>query len=198
MNMGDRRAFVYVPFAQRYEPFLTVAARSTGNAAGATRALREAFRRTDPDLAVEVIGTGREILSGPFVFLRAAGTAALALGVLTLLLAMVGLFGIQSHIVARRTREIGVRMSLGATAAHIRRMVLTDGYRPVLEGLAMGLFIGFAGRAIVRAYLDIEVNVVDPWMAIVPIPLVLAAFCACYLPARRASAVDPNVALRHL
>ena len=111
---------------------------------------------------------------------------------------MVGLFGIQSHIVARRTREIGVRMSFGASAAQIKRMVLKDGYRPVLEGLALGLFIGLAGRAIVRAYLDIEVNVVDPWMVVVPIPLVLAAFCACYLPAQRASAVDPNVALRHL
>jgi len=71
--------------------------------------------------------------------------SALALGALTLLLAMVGLFGIQSHIVARRTREIGVRMSLGASGAQIKRMVLKDGYRPVLEGLALGLFIGLSG-----------------------------------------------------
>ena len=173
--LGDTRAFVYVPLAQRYEAFLAVAARSTGNASSAVRALRDALRRTDADLAVEVIGTGREILSGPFVFLRAAGMSALALGALTLLLAMVGLFGIQSHLVARRTREIGARMSLGASAAQIKRMVLKDGYRPVLEGLALGLFIGLSGRAMVRAYLDIEVNVVDPWMLAVPIPLVLAA-----------------------
>jgi ABC-type antimicrobial peptide transport system permease subunit len=146
-----------------------------------------------------VIGTGREILSGPFMFLRAAGLAALALGALTLLLAMVGLFGVQSHIVARRTREIGVRMSLGASAVQIKRMVLTDGCSPVVEGLALGLFIGLAGRAVVRAYLDIEVSVVDPWMLLtVPIPLIVAAFCACYLPAHRAAAVDPGVALRHL
>jgi ABC-type antimicrobial peptide transport system permease subunit len=125
--------------------------------------------------------------------------AALALGALTLLLAMVGLFGIQSHIVANRTREIGVRMSLGASAAQIQRMVLRDGYRPVVEGLGIGLCIGLAGRVIVRAYLEIEVKIVDPWMLfVVPIPLILAAFCACYLPAHRAAAVDPNVALRHL
>src|SRR4026207_2395388 len=82
------------------------AARSSGAAAGAVRALREALRQVDPDLAVEVIGGGRTVLSGASVFLRAAGVAALALGGVTLALAMVGLFGIQSHTVAHRTREI--------------------------------------------------------------------------------------------
>jgi ABC-type antimicrobial peptide transport system permease subunit len=120
-------------------------------------------------------------------------------GGLTLLLVMVGLFGIQSHMVAHRTREIGVRMSFGASADRIRMMVLKDGYRPVLEGLATGLFIGLAGRVIVRAYLDVDVTVIDPWMLlIVPIPLILAAFCACYLPAHRAAQVDPIIALGHV
>lgn len=195
----ERRAFVYLPFAQRYDPVLTIAARSTGDAASAVRALREALRRADPDLAIDAIGTGRTMLSGPYVFLRAAGMAALGLGALTLLLAMVGLFGIQSHIVANRTREIGVRMSVGATAVQIKGMVLKDGYRPVLEGLGLGLFVGLSGRAIVRAYLDIDVSIVDPWMLlVVPVPLILAAFCASYLPAHRAAAVEPSSALRHL
>ena len=112
---------------------------------------------------------------------------------------MVGLFGIQSHIVANRTREIGVRMSLGATASEIKMMVLKEGCRPVFEGLAIGLFMGFAGRAIVRSYLDAEVSIVDAWMLlVVPIPLVMAALCACYLPASRASALQPSAALRHI
>jgi putative ABC transport system permease protein len=82
---------------------------------------------------------------------------------------------------------------------NIQRMILKDGYIPVAQGLAIGIFVGLAGRAIVRACLDVKVNVVDPWMLlVVPVPLVLAAFCACYLPARRASRVDPNEALRHL
>ena len=94
-------------------------------------------------------------------------------------------------------REIGVRMSLGATAGQIKRMVLVDGYRPVLDGLIFGLSIGLVGRAIARAYLELDVAIVDPWMLVVtPIPLICAAFFACYLPARRAAAVDPNVALR--
>ena len=192
-------ALVYVPLMQRFDTILTVAARTTGDPALAVRAVRDAIRRTDSDLAVDVSGTGREVLAGAFVLLRAAGVAAVSLGGLTLLLAMVGLFGIQSHMVAHRTREIGVRMSFGATAARIRMMVLRDGYRPVLEGLALGLFIGLTGRAIVRAYLDVDVSIVDPWMLlVVPIPLILAAFCACYLPAHRAASVDPIVALRHV
>jgi hypothetical protein len=196
---GEPRAFVYLPLAQRYDSSLTIVARSTGDAAPAVRALREALRHTDPDLAVEASGTGRAILAGPYVFLRAAGVAALALGALTLLLAMVGLFGIQSHIVTQRTREFGVRMSLGATAAQIERMVLKDGCRPVVDGLALGIFIGLAGRTIVRAYLDIDVSILDPWMLlVVPIPLILAALCACYLPAHTAAGMDPNTALRHL
>ncbi len=114
-------------------------------------------------------------------------------------LAMVGLFGIQSHIVAHRTREIGVRISLGASPSQIQRMVLRDGCLPVVEGLALGLFIGVNLRVIVRAYTDLEVSVIDPWLFfVVPIPLIVAAFCACYFPAHRAAGVDPNVALRQL
>jgi putative ABC transport system permease protein len=196
---GETRPVVYLPLTQRYEPFLAIVARSSGDLAMAVRALRAALRQVDPDLAVEVIGTGRTVLAGASVFRRAAGVTALALGVLTLALAMVGLFGIQSHTVSHRTREIGVRLSLGASPGQIKRMVLKDGYRPVAEGLAIGLFIGVIGRAIVRAYTDLEVSVLDPWLFfVVPIPLIVAAFCACYFPAHRAAGVDPNVALRHV
>jgi predicted permease len=191
--------FVYLPLAQRYGSQLTVAVRATGTDGSAVKALRQALRRTDPDLAIYALGSGRMMLAGPSMFLEAAGLSAVALGALTLMLAMAGLYGIQSHIVTHRTREIGVRMSCGATVSQIKRMVLRDGYKPVFEGLAIGLFIGVAGRAVVRAYLEVDVSVVDVWMlAVVPIPLLLAAFFACYLPAVRAAAVDPNVALRHL
>jgi putative ABC transport system permease protein len=197
--LSDRKyPTVYMPFSQIYHPFLTITARGSDSGA-ALLALQQAIRKASPDVAIEYIGSGRTILTGPYVFLRAMGTMAVGLGGLTLLLAMVGLFGIQSHTVAHRTREIGVRMTFGATAAQIKRMVIKDGYIPVLQGLAIGVFIGFTGRAIIRSYMDADISIVDPWMfLVVPIPLILAAFCACYWPARRASKVDPQVALRAL
>lgn len=192
------RAFAYLPFTQHYDPYLAISLRARDEA-GALRILRESMRRADSDLPVDIAGPAREVLSGFFMLVRAAGTGALALGALTLSLAMVGLFGIQSHIVGGRTREIGLRMSFGATAPQIQRMVLKDGYRPVVEGLVLGLAGGLAGRVVVRSYLDLEVSIVDPWMIlVVPIPLIVAAFCACYVPARRAAAVEPTVALRHV
>jgi ABC-type antimicrobial peptide transport system permease subunit len=196
--LADPQSLVYVPFGQRIDA-AAVTFTARGRGPSSVRALQAALRRADPDLAVEGIGTGRTMLAAIYVFLMVVGISALSLGAVTLLLAMAGLFGIQSQIVGQRTKEIGVRMSLGASAAQIRWMVLRDGCRPVLEGLAMGVFIGLAGRAIVRARLNIDVNIVDPWMlAGVPIPLIVAAFCACYFPARRAARVDPNVALRQL
>ena len=198
--LSERRGgVVYAPIEQQFDPFITVTARASRDTATAVGALQTAIRRADPDVAVETVGSGRAMLSGPYAFLRFIGLGSLSLGALTLLLAMVGLYGVQSHGVAYRTREIGVRMSVGATAAQIKRMVLKDGYRPVLEGIAIGIFIGLSGRAIVRAYLDVQMSILDPWMlAAVPIPLILAAFWASYLPARRAAMVDPNVALRHM
>jgi predicted permease len=189
---------VYVPFAQSYQRSVSVVARAK-DAEIATRAVRDAIRRADPELGIQAAGTGRVMLAGPYVALRTFGIGAVTLGGLTLLLAMIGLYGVQSQIVTQRTREIGVRMSVGASAGQIRRMVLKDGYAPVLQGLAIALFIGVSGRAIIQALVPIPIGILDPWMlALVLIPVGVAASCACYLPARRASRVDPNVALRHL
>ena len=194
---ADRRPLAYLPLAQHFDPAMTLAARATGDPANTVAALREAIRRIDPDLAVNIIGTGRATLAGPFELLRSAGNATLYLGGFTLLLSMVGLFGVQSHLVAHRTREIGVRMSFGATARQIKMMVIKDGYRPVLEGLVLGLWGGLAARVVVRSYMQVDVSVLDPWMLLLtPIPLVLAALCASYLPAVQAARVDPAVALR--
>jgi predicted permease len=194
----DRRALVYLPLSQHFAGGITLTARSTGAASRAVPALREAIRKGDPDVAVTAIGTASSLLAGPFVMVGSLGRGALYLGGLSLLLSMVGLFGVQSHVVAHRTREIGVRMSVGASARQIKLMVLKDGYRPVIEGLILGLWGGVAGRLMVRSYLELEdVTIVDPWMLfLTPIPLIAAAFCACYLPASRAASVDPTVALR--
>jgi len=196
---SDRRGLVYVPLAQHFAPSITVTARAFGDGELAIPALRESIRRADPDLAIDAIGSGDAILAGRFLIVRSMGRGALYLGALTIALSMIGLFGVQSHVVAHRTREIGVRMSVGATASQIKLMVLKDGYRPVFEGLALGLWGGIAGRIMLRSYMELEdVTIVDPWMLVLtPIPLIAAAFWACYLPAAKAARVDPTVALRY-
>ena len=193
----ERGAVLYVSLEQRFERPSILAVRAAGDTDAAILALQAAIRRADPDLAIVTLGPGPEILGGPFTLVRFIGNSALSLGMVTLLLAMVGLYGIQSQAVSLRTGEIGVRLSFGATAGQMKRMVLADSYRPVLEGLVLGLAGGITGRVILIAYLDVPLSVVDPWMLmLVPMPLVLAAFCAGYLPARRAANVNPGVALR--
>src|SRR4029077_13322566 len=169
---ADPRPLAYAPFEQYYQPLVTVVTRASGSVPTAVGAMREAIRRADPDVAIDRIGTGRTVLAGPFQVMRGFGLTAIGLGAITLLLAMAGLYGIQSNVIANRTREIGVRMSFGATSSQIKRMVLLDGYRPVLDGLLFGLSIGLVGRAIARAYLELDVAIVDPWILVVtPIPL---------------------------
>ncbi|HET7217043.1 MAG TPA: ABC transporter permease [Vicinamibacterales bacterium] len=190
---------IYVPLSQRYLPNLMLVGRGTDDPAGTTRTLQAILRRADPDLSVGISGPARWLLAGPWVAARAAGGVAAALGALTLMLSMVGLYGVQSQAVAQRTREVGVRMALGAMGSQITAMILREGFRPVFEGFAIGLLVGTLARAGIRAVLVAPVEIVDPLALVaVPVPLAIAAFLACYMPARRAARVDPNVALRAL
>jgi putative ABC transport system permease protein len=191
---------LFVPLAQRYDartPILIVA-RATDPAA-AVGTLRSVTSRVDPDLVLSAAGTGSVLLEGPFFLLRLIVLLAGALGALALVLAMAGLFGILSHVVAQRTREIGIRLAIGADRAHIVQLILRDGLHPVIRGLVLGLAIGFGSRGVVRGQLFTAVRAWDPLEFIgVPLLYVIAAFIASGLPAWRASRVDPNIALRDL
>jgi hypothetical protein len=192
---------IYVPFSQVYLPNMILVARAKPDTSAfdATRVLQTIVRRADFDLSTGTAGPVSWLAAGPWVAARAAGTVATGLGLLTLMLSMVGLYGVQSQTVAHRTREVGVRMALGALTSQIERMILREGFRPVVEGFAVGLFFGTLARAGLRAIYVGAIDLVDPVaLLVVPIPLAAAAFLACYLPARRASRVDPNVALRQL
>jgi putative ABC transport system permease protein len=193
-----RGALMYIPLAQHYEPNLVLLARARDPAAG-VRVLQSALRRADPDLATGTAGTGVQLLSGAFVMAPVAAVLAAALSAVTLILAMVGLYGIESHLVAWRTRELGVRVTLGAARWQLERMVIREGARPVVEGVVIGLVLGAIARLAIRAIVAAPIQIIDPLaFALVPVPLFAAALVACYLPARRAARVDPNVALRHL
>jgi predicted permease len=197
MSRGNETT--YVPLAQHYEPFFVISARTGGAPASAALLMRKVSARVAPDLALGSAGAASIVLAGRYFVARVAAALATALGGLTLVLAMIGLYGVQSHLVARRTREVGVRMALGASSPQIARMLLGEGFRPVFQGLAIGFALSVLARLTLRAFLVGSIQPVDlAAFAIVPIPLVIAAFVASYLPARAAAQVDPNVALRHL
>jgi predicted permease len=189
---------IFVPLAQQYEPRLVVAVRSQ-NPRGAAAMLNSVVRDVAPSLALSGVGTGEQLLLGPYLVLRIIASLAGGLGGVALLLAMVGLYGVLSHVVARRTREIGIRIAMGADRQRILSLILRDGFRPVLTGLVVGLFVGVALRVILKATVVTTISPVDLVVfSLVPVPFVLAAVAACYVPAARAARVDPNVALRDL
>src|SRR4029079_13942002 len=104
---GPRRPLVFVPLQQHFDRAITISARAVRGGDGVA-ALREAIRKADPDIGVDVVGRGRALLWGPFEIARSAGKGAPSLGAFTLLLSMCGLFGVQSHLVTYRTLEFGV------------------------------------------------------------------------------------------
>jgi predicted permease len=200
ISSGSVDGVVFEPFSQRYVMRAPVTLLARGGATAAdVRALRASIRAADPDLAVAVAGAGSVLLDGPLLLVRLIVAVTTAMGTLALVLSMAGLFGVLSHLVAKRTREIGVRLALGAERADIVRLILRDGFRPVTKGLVLGLAIGAAARVAVKTFVVTDVSSVDPLpLLVLPVPFLIAALIASYLPAARASRVDPNVALRDL
>jgi putative ABC transport system permease protein len=199
------KPLVYLPFRQ--EPpargafFLVRTGVSPDQVAPAVRA---GAQKLDPDVILEDFTT----LKASFAFRRdrmdlehaeLGKHAAVApiFALIAMLLAAVGLYAVIAHLVNQRTREIGVRMALGAAVEDIRNMVLRDGMLPVAIGMILGLAASLAVNRILQSQL-VGVSPYDPAaMAGAPAVLILVALLACLLPARRAMNVDPAVALRH-
>jgi predicted permease len=196
---GSREAGVmYLPIDQHPISRAVFTVRAAGDdPLLALGALRSAIVRSAPDLVLAETGTGPILLARAGLALSVVGTLVTSIGGAALLLAMTGLFGIVSELVSRRSREFGVRAALGASQRGIMQLVLVDGVRPVLGGIALGAFAGAIGRSIIASFLSAPIPAVDPveFLA-VAVLLVGAAAGACYWPARRAARVDPAVALR--
>ncbi|HJU44129.1 MAG TPA: ABC transporter permease [Vicinamibacterales bacterium] len=175
---------------------LNVAVNADVDAASLTSTVRAAITALDPALAVAKVTTMREVvreLSAPQRF-SAAVLTAFAAG--ALLLASIGLYGVLAFAVAQRTREIGVRLALGAPRATVLTLILRQGMVLVAVGLVIGLGGALGATRLLRSLLY-ETNIYDPLtFVVVPILLALVSLAACYLPARRAAELDPLVTLR--
>jgi hypothetical protein len=189
----------YVPFARHYESRLVLSARAVGDAAPLVGVLRDAVAAVEPRLAIAQIGTGTSLAGPDTRFPRIFAGIAGLLGLFALVLALAGLYGVMAHLVAARTREVGLRVALGATTWQIQRMIIRQGLSPVVLGLVGGLLAAFLGGMGLRATLNgLELPFDIPALLSVITLFLGAGLLACYLPARRASRVDPNQALRSL
>jgi putative ABC transport system permease protein len=187
---------VYVPYSQHYTAYVTFLARTSADAGQTALALRRAGTEMRPGLSVQETATLAHYLSSRLRPAQILATLLSVFAVVVLLLAAIGLYGVVSYAVATRTREVGIRMALGADGPAITRLLAASGVRLVMTGVGVGALLSLPLNGLLSSMLA-GVEPVDP-VAFVGASLVLAAtaLCATYLPARRVSKVDPVVALR--
>jgi putative ABC transport system permease protein len=188
---------VYLPRRQQFRQALTFVVQSVADPAALSTPLRELVHTLDSNMPIADLRTMRE-----FYDLRAARAADLlvqtiaALGVMGLGLAIVGVYGLVAYAASRRTREIGIRMAIGADRRSVLRMMLTQGIRLAVIGLIVGLPGGLAVQRALQALFPAQPGL-DPIPVLAVVPIVLAVTTlASYLPARRAASVDALKALR--
>lgn len=176
---------------------MTLVIRRAPNAGTLAAPIRDQVRKLDNSIPIDRVRNMGEIVSESVAPRRFQTVLVLLFALLALALAVVGVYGVTSYAVTRQTQEIGVRVVLGAEPANILRTVLAQGLRPVAAGLLIGLALGWMATATVRSFL-FGVAPLDPVaIAAASLALTVTAAAACYLPARRATHVDPMVALRH-
>ncbi|HEU5155057.1 MAG TPA: ADOP family duplicated permease, partial [Gemmatimonadales bacterium] len=192
-----QRPYLYLPLSQNYTGNATLVVRSTSDPLALLPAIREAIHRADPDMPAFDTKTMQELIEGRALLApRFATGLAGVFGLLALGLAMVGLYGLISYSVSRRTREMGIRIALGAPLRAVRGMVVGDGFRVAGIGIVLGTAGAAALTRLVRS-LFFGMNPSDAKLLfLVPLVLIVIALLASYLPARRATKVDPMVALR--
>jgi len=190
---------VYAPYTQARRTALgqiIVYVRTSADPSAALPIVREAVKRVEPNLALFDVNTLAGQLDQSIGTERSTAMLLGCFGGLALILASIGLFGTMAHSVTSRTRELGIRMSLGADRRSVRRMVLREALIVVAAGLAVGVPLSVLGTRLVSNLLFGVVNTDPPTMAAAIGVLLVVILVAAYLPARRASLIDPMVALR--
>jgi macrolide transport system ATP-binding/permease protein len=197
-TMTDPIDFVYLPLAQRPVARMVLMLRSSGDPLQLVQPVKDAVRSLDPNLPLLQTRAYEEYylnqaVRGPQIAIDLVGT----MGLVGLLLAIAGLYGLVAYNVSRRTHEIGIRMALGAASSDVLRMVMGKGIVLVAIGTALGLAMGFALEQFMNSMLFNSVGVdVVAYIIVVP-TLFLVTMLATYVPARRASRIAPTQALRY-
>ena len=193
----DRRLIpaVYTSYLQFTYAYRTVMVRATGDPATTIRGVRDAMKRVDADLALYDLGLLTKQLGGAWAKQRFTSGVLAAFAALALVLAATGVFGVVASLVSERTREIGIRIALGATPGAIGRLVIVQGMRLPALGLAVGLVLAIPAAQLLRG-LVYGVSPHDPRVfAFVVTLLAFVAVAATVIPARRATRVDPRISM---
>ncbi|HTQ56131.1 MAG TPA: FtsX-like permease family protein [Bryobacteraceae bacterium] len=188
--------YLYLAMTERPRARMTLVARSFGDPAGLAEPLRRLVHNLDSNQPVFDIRTVQDLYQARAAVASLINGLVGAMGLIGLLLAMIGLYGLVAYSVARRTREIGIRMAIGADRGLVMRMVLRQGLLLVLAGSAIGLVASLGVERIVMAVFGATKR--DPLAYLLVVPALLAVtMLAVWVPARRAARVDPMRALRY-
>ncbi|MGI9070364.1 MAG: ABC transporter permease [Bryobacteraceae bacterium] len=194
--------YIYLPLAQRPQPRMTLIAHSESDSAALVPVLRQAVKSLDPNMPIYGIRTmddfyRQRAIKTTTIIIQTVGS----LGLMGLLLAMVGLYGLVAYSVSRRTREIGIRMAIGANRTKVARMVLKQGLILAVSGIAIGVIGSVQAHKVLgflfggsTAMTSMEEAVII--FLLMPLTLIMVTLLATYVPARRASLIDPMQALR--
>jgi predicted permease len=193
----DPQPQVYLPLTQDFAPAATMQVRTNGAPEGAIATVRRNVQNIDNSLALTNFNTIGELLDQGLYASRLGAALLTLFGVIALILSVVGVYGVLSYSVSQQTREIGIRMAMGAQAGGVLKLVVKQGMRLAVAGLVLGLVIAILAMRLMSSLL-FGVSPHDPLIfGAVVLILATAAVLACYFPARRASRVDPLVALRY-
>ena len=190
-------AAIYLPFNQAYQPSMILQLRTAGAPEQLAATLRHEVRALDEHLPVYEIKPLASYLRAALTPQRLAATLISGVGLLALLLASIGLYGVMAYTVTQRTQEVGVRMALGAQASDVLKLIMWQGLSLTLIGVLLGLAGAIALTRLLSSIL-FEVSATDPpTFVVVTLLLMAVTLLACYLPARRATRIDPLLALGH-
>jgi putative ABC transport system permease protein len=194
--LNQQSLTLYLPTSQRVFPLMDVVVRAERDGEALLPSLREKVHQLDPDLALANVRTMDQWLATSAAQPRLSALLLCGFAAMALLIAAVGIYGVLAYSVAQQTREIGVRIALGAQPSGVLRLVVGQGMRVACIGIGAGLLGGFAlGRGVAALVYGVKVH--DPvTFAGVAVVLTAVALAACAIPARRAARVDPLVALR--